>query len=113
MNVSVAPTQSPAPSRRQVAKAPWIVALLSPVGFVVLMETFEALAMIGAAPDIPDAVGNAIYFALIAAFPAAVITLGVRAIRRGERGLPWIPTAMGIVMAIGWVVMVVAAIVVG
>jgi hypothetical protein len=36
------------------------VALLSPVGFVVLMETFEALAMIGAAPDIPDAVGNAI-----------------------------------------------------
>jgi hypothetical protein len=51
--------------------------------------------------------------ALIAVFPAAVITLGVRAIRRGERGLPWIPTAMGIVMAIGWVVMVVAAIVVG
>ena len=90
-----------------------MVAALSPVAFVVLMETFEAIAMTGALPEIPDAVGLPIYFALVAALPAAAIVLGVRAIRRGDRGLPWIPTVLGVVMAIGLVAMIVGAIVVG
>ena len=113
MNAYVTQTRDPETRVRRAAKAPWIVAALSPVSFVVLMETFEAIGMTGALPEIPDAVGLPIYFALVAALPAAAIVLGVRAIRRGDRGLPWIPTALGVVMAIGLVAMIVGAIVVG
>lgn len=108
-------TQNHVPDARQrhTARAPWVAALLGPVAFVVLMETFEVITMTGALPEIPDALGLPIYFALVAALPAAAIVLGVRAIRRGDRGLPWIPTALGAVMALGLVVMIVGAVVVG
>ena len=113
MNAYVAQSGHPKAHARHAARAPWVVAALSPVAFVVLMETFEAIGMTGALPEIPDAVGLPIYFALVAALPVAAIVLGVRAIRRGDRGLPWIPTALGVVMAIGLVAMSVGAIVVG
>jgi hypothetical protein len=113
MNVEVAQEQVPQASRRHTARAPWVVALLAPVAFVVLMETFEVITMTGALPEIPDALGLPIFFALVAALPAAAIVLGVRAIRRGDRGLPWIPTVLGAVMALGLVAMIVGAVVVG
>ena len=86
MNAYIAPAQTPAPTRRHRATAPWVLAVLSPVAFVVLMETFEFMSMSGSGPDIPDAVGLAIYFVLVALLPATAIALGVRAIRRGDRG---------------------------
>jgi hypothetical protein len=113
MNAYVTQNQVPDARHRHAARAPWVVALLAPVAFVVLMETFEAISMTGALPDIPDAAGLPIYFALVAALPTAAIVLGVRAIRRGDRGLPWIPTVLGAVMAVGLVAMMVGAIVVG
>jgi hypothetical protein len=118
MNANVAQsrvpdTRDPQPRGRHAARAPWILAALSPVAFVVLMETFEVISMTGALPEFPDALGLPIYFALVAALPVAAIVLGVRAIRRGDRGLPWIPTALGVLMALGLVVMIVGAIVVG
>lgn len=113
MNAYVAPNRMTEPSRRHAARAPWIAAILSPIAFVVLMETFEVIGLTGVLPEVPDAVGLPIYFALVALLPAATITLGVRAIRRGDRGLPWIPTALGIIMAIGLLIMIVAVIVVG
>jgi hypothetical protein len=113
MNAYVAQNHVPGARHQHTAKAPWVVALLAPVVFVVLMETFEVITMTGALPDIPDAAGLPIYFALVAALPTAAIVLGVRAIRRGDRGLPWIPTVLGAVMALGLVAMVVGAVVVG
>lgn len=113
MNAYVAQNHVADTRHRHTARAPWVVALLAPVAFVVLMETMEAITMTEALPEIPDAVGLPIFFALVAALPTAAIALGVRAIRRGDRGLPWIPTALGVVMAVGLVVMIVAAIVVG
>ena len=113
MNVQVAPRESLVTARRHVAKTPWILAGLSPLVFVVLMETFEVITMSGALPDIPDAVGLPIYFALVAALPATAIAFGVRAIRRGDRGLPWIPTILAILLLVLLAVMVVAAVVVG
>jgi hypothetical protein len=113
MNAYVAQHRVPDARHRHTARAPWVVALLAPVAFVVLMETFEVISLTGALPDIPDAAGLSFYFALVAALPTAAIVLGVRAIRRGDRGLPWIPTVFGAVMAVGLVAMIVAAIVVG
>jgi fatty acid desaturase len=113
MNVQVAPRESLTTARRRVAKAPWILVGLSPVVFIVLMETFEVLTMSGALPGIPDAVGLPIYFALVAALPATAIAFGVRAIRRGDRGLPWIPTILAILLLVQLAVMVVAVVVVG
>ena len=113
MNVQVAPGESLAAARRHVAKAPWILLGVSPLVFIVLMETFEVLTMSGALPDIPDAVGLPIYFALVAALPASAIAFGVRAIRRGDRGLPWIPTILAVLFLVLLAVMVVAAVVVG
>lgn len=113
MNADIAPAQTPAPTRRHRATAPWVLAALSPVAFVVLMETFEVISMSGWGPDIPDATGLSIYFVLVALLPAMAIAFGVRAIRRGDRGMPWVPTSLSILFVIGLVVMVVAAIVVG
>ena len=113
MNAYIAPAQTPAPTRRHRATAPWVLALLSPVTFVVLMETLEGIAMSGSGPEIPDAVGLPIYFVLVALLPATAIALGVRAIRRGDRGKPWVPTILSMLFVIGLVVMVVAAIVAG
>jgi hypothetical protein len=113
MNAYVEQNRMTEASRRHAARAPWITALLSPIVFVVLMETFEVIGLSGVLPDVPDAVGLPIYFALVALLPAATIALGIRAIRRGDRGLPWIPTALGVVMVIGLLVMIVSAIVVG
>jgi hypothetical protein len=113
MNAYVAQNHVADPRHRHTARAPWVVALLAPVAFIVLMETFEVISMTGALPGIPDAVGLPIYFALVAVLPTAAIVLGVRAIRRGDRGLPWIPTVLGAVMALGLVAMIVGAIVVG
>lgn len=117
MNAHIAPARAPAPtpepSHRHRATAPWVLAALSPVAFVVLMETFEVIAMSGSGPDIPDAVGLAIYVVLVALLPATAIAFGVRAIRRGDRGTPWVPTILSIVLLTGLVVMVVAASVVG
>ena len=113
MNAYVTQNQVPEAHARHAARAPWVVAALSPVVFVVLMETMEAISLTGAFPDVPDAVGLPIFFVLVAALPAAAIVLGVRAIRRGDRGLPWIPTVLGVVMALGLVAMIVGAIVVG
>jgi len=93
--------------------APWILAVLSPVAFVVLMETLEGIAVSGSSPDIPDVVSLPIFFVLVAMLPATAIALGVRAIRRGDRGKPWVPTILSILFLIGLVVMVIAAIVVG
>ena len=100
MNVQVAPRQSPTTARRHFAKAPWILLGASPLVFIVLMETFEGLTMSGVLPDIPDAVGLSVYFAMVAALPATAIAFGVRAIRRGDRGLPWIPTILAIVLLV-------------
>lgn len=115
MNAYIAPTQAPAPTpapaHRHRATAPWVLAALSPVAFVVLMETFEVIAMSGSGPDIPDAVGLPLYFVLVALLPATAVALGVRAIRRGDRGKPWVPTILSIVLLTGLVVMAVAAIV--
>jgi hypothetical protein len=113
MNAYVEQTRHPEPHARHAARAPWVVAALSPIAFVVLMEAFEVISMTGVLPEVPDAVGLPIYFALVAALPAAAIVLGVRAIRRGDRGLPWIPTVLGVVMAVGLVAMIVGALVVG
>jgi len=113
MNAYVAQHHVPDARHRHTARAPWVVALLAPVAFVVLMETFEVISMTGALPDIPDAAGLPIYFALVAALPTAAIVLGVRAIRRGDRGLPWIPTVFGAVMVVGLVAMIVGAMIVG
>lgn len=113
MSAYVAPNRMTEPRRRHAARAPWIAALFSPIAFVVLMETFEVISLSGVLPEVPDGVGVPIYFALVALPPAATIALGLRAIRRGDRGLPWIPTAFGIVMAIGLLIMIVAAMVVG
>ena len=85
MNAYIAPAQTPAPTRRHRATAPWVLALLSPVTFVVLMETLEGIAMSGSGPEI----------------------------RRGDRGKPWVPTILSMPFVIGLVVMVVAAIVAG
>jgi hypothetical protein len=113
MNVQVAQKESLARARRGVAKAPWILVGLSPLVFIVLMETLEVLTMSGAPPSIPDAVGLPIFFAVVAALPAMAIAFGVRAIRRGDRGLPWIPTILGILLLVQLAVMFVAAVVVG
>lgn len=114
MNACIAPAQTPAPTPtpRHRATAPWVLAALSPVVFVALMETFEGLTMSGWAPDIPDAVGLPIYFTLVAVLPATAVVLGVRAIRRGDRGRPWVPTILSVLLLIGLVVMAVGAIVV-
>ena len=77
MNAYIAPAQTPAPTRRHRATAPWVLALLSPVTFVVLMETLEGIAMSGSGPEIPDAVGLPIYFVLVALLPAAVLRAAV------------------------------------
>lgn len=113
MNADIAPAQAPAPTRRHRGTGPWVLAVLSPVAFIVLMETLEGIAMSGSGPDIPDAVGVPIYFVLVTLLPATAIALGVRAIRRGDRGKPWVPTILSILFVIGLVVMGVAAIVVG
>ena len=113
MNVQVAPREPLTTVPRRVAKAPWILVGLSPLVFIVLMETFEVLTMSGGLPDVPDGVGLPIYFALVAALPATAIAFGVRAIRRGDRGLPWIPTILAILLLVQLAVMVVAAVVVG
>ena len=113
MDAYISPAQTPAPARRHRATAPWVLTVLSPVAFVVLMETFEGIAMSGSGPDIPDAVGLPIFFFLVALLPATAIALGVRAIRRGDRGRPWVPVILSIIFVVGLVVMVVAAIVVG
>lgn len=113
MGAYIAPAPTPAPARRHRATAPWVLAVLSPVAVVILMEAFEGLAMSGSGPDIPDAVGLPIYSALVSLLPASAIALGIRAIRRGDRGKPWVPTILSILLVMGLVVMVVAAIVVG
>lgn len=113
MNVQVAPRESLATARRHVARAPWILVGLSPLVFIVLMETIEVLTMSGALPGIPDAVGLPVYVALVAALPATALAFGVRAIRRGDRGLPWIPTILAILLLVQLAVMVVAAVVAG
>lgn len=113
MNACIAPAQQSAPAPRHRATAPWVLAALSPVVVVVLMETFEGLTMSGAVPDIPDAVGLPIYLLLVTVLPVAAAVLGVRAIRRGDRGLPWVPTILSIGLVVGLVVMAVAALVVG
>ena len=113
MNVQVAPREALTPVPRHVAKAPWILVGLSPIVFIARMETLEGLTMSGALPSIPDAVGLPIFFALVAALPATAIAFGVRAIRRGDGGLPWIPTGLAILLLVQLAVMVVAAVVVG
>ena len=113
MNADVAPAQTEAPGRRHRATAPWVLAVLSPVAFVVLMEAAEVIALSGSGPDIPDAVGLPLYFVLVALLPATAIALGVRAIRRGDSGWPWVPTILSILFVIELVVMGVGAIVVG
>ena len=113
MNVQVAPGESLTTARRHFAKAPWILVGVSPLVFIVLMETLEGLTMSGVLPDIPDAVGLPVFFALDAALPVTAIAFGVRAIRRGDRGLPWIPTILAILLLVLLAVMVVAAVVVG
>ena len=57
--------------------------------------------------------GGSGYFVLVALLPATAIALGARAIRRGDRGKPWVPTILSILFVIGLLVMVVSAIVVG
>lgn len=113
MNAEIAPEQTLAPTRRHRATAPWVLAALSPVAFVVLMETFEVISMTGWGPDIPDVAGLSIYMVLVALLPVTAIVVGTRAIRRGDLGKPWVPTSLSILFVIGLVVMVVAAIVVG
>ena len=113
MDAYTSPLQTPAPTRRHRSTVPWVLAVLSPVAFVVLMETFEVITMSGSGPDIPDAVGVPIYFVLVALLPATAIALGVRALRRGDRGKPWVPTILSILFVIGLLVMGVAAIVAG
>ena len=113
MNAYIAPAQTPASPGRHRATAPWVLAALSPVAFVVLMETFEVMTVSGTGPDVPDAVGLPVFFALVALLPATAIALGVRAIRRGDRGTPWVPVILSILFVIGLVVMAVSAIVVG
>ena len=113
MNAQVASRESLATARRHVAKAPWNLVGLGPIVFIVLMETLEGLTTSGALPGIPDAVGLPIFFALVGALPATAIAFGIRAIRRRDRGLPWIPTVLAILLLVQLAVMVVAAVVVG
>jgi hypothetical protein len=113
MNAYVTQNHVPDARHRHVAKAPWILVGVSPLVFIVLMETLEALTMSGALPSIPDAVGVPVFCALYAAIPATAIAFGVRAIRRGDRGLPWIPTVLAVLLLVLLAVMVVAAVVVG
>ncbi len=113
MNAYIAPAYPPEPVARHRSTAPWVLLVLSHVAFVVLMETFEGIAMSGSGPDIPDAVGLPIFFVLVSLLPATAIALGVRAIRRGDRGKPWVATILSILFVIGLVVMAVTAVVVG
>lgn len=95
---------SPAPTRPH-GRGPWIALGGGIVGFVVVMEFFEALMMNGAiSEDLANGIGIPIVLALL----GLPVVLGARAIRRHATGLPWIPTVLGAIafaaLAVGLIV---------
>jgi hypothetical protein len=86
------PGTVPPQRHRPNSLAAWIALAVSPIVFAIVMEVGEAMAMNGWFTI--DA-ANTYIAPLTLLIPLTVVGLGVRAIRRGASGHPWVPTVIG------------------